>query len=364
MELRMEKDRIVQALQITNLAVNSKTALPILSNLLWEIDEKYLTMTATDLEIFIRHRVRIDSEIKTRFTAPAKRLKEIIASLPDGGVNLDFNPEKNKLNINAERITFSINTLPANDFPQVQITDKQKTITLPQPVLKQLLARTIFAVSRNDLRQVITGLCLEIKDKKLTLAGTDGRRLAMSLHDLDSGIEDFKCILPAKAVRPLLSILQPEGEVKLYPDKTLVGFELNETILGVRLIEGRFPEYRKVIPQETKIEFNLEVENLIKATKRAAIFTKEGSGIKYSFGNNKLTLTSNTPEIGEAKEELELESSREMEIVLNPRYILEALQNLNTEKVVLGLNDKDSPALIEPLNDGDYLQLIMPLRTE
>ena len=235
---------------------------------------------------------------------------------------------------------------------------------MQQPILKGLIAKTIFAASKDENRHTLTGLCLEIKDKRLTFAATDGRRLAVVSHDIDAGIDNLKCILPAKSMRYLMQILRPEGEVKIYPGKNLVCFEASNTILGVRLIEGEFPEYQQIIPKETKIEFNLEVEKLISATKRAAIFTKEGSGVKYSFGDNRLIFTSNTPEIGEAKEEVEIESSEKIDIAFSPQYFLDALQSINTKRVILGLNDSSSAAVIGPLNDGNCLQLLMPMQME
>jgi len=363
MELIIDRDQLVQALQFTNLAVSSKPTIEILSNLLLEINKGSLIITSTDLDIFIKHRIAIDSEIKARLTAPARKLRDIIASLPDAEITFKINPEKNKLYVIGKKTKFSINTVPADDFPKVEITDKQKSMTIPQPVLKEILSKTVFAVSKNESKHTLKGLCLEIKDKKITLIGTDGRRLAVVSHDIDLEIENSKYILPQKAIKQLLNILQTEGETNIYLSNNHACFKVNNTILGVRLIEGEYPEYRKIIPKESKIEFNLEVEKLIAATKRAALFTKEGSGVKYSFDKNRLTLSANIPEIGEAIEKMEIEGSEQINIVFNPLYVLDALQNVNTEKVVFSLNDGSSPALIEPVNNGGYLQLIMPMQT-
>lgn len=362
MEIMINKEELIEALQIANLAVGSNAKLPVLNNILFEINEGNLTTTSTDLEVFIKHSITINSDVKTRFTAPAKKLKDIIGSLNDAEINLGLNEKKKVLDIKGDNARFSLNTISADDFPKVEVAKKEKTIVIQQAILKELLARTIFAVSKDDKRYAITGICFEIKDNKLTLAGTDGKRLAIASHDLALDTEGLRFILPAKALRNILQLLQKEGDVTIYLDKSLAYFEIGNTLLGIRLIEGEYPDYQKIIPNETKIEFNIDVERLISATKRASIITKDGSGVRYSFKKEKLAITACASEIGDVRDEFEIEGSEEIEIVFYAQYILDALQNINSEKLMLVLNSSTSPAIIEPLNDGNYIQLIMPMQ--
>ena len=361
MQVKMSSDMLRKAVQVVNRAVSNNAGLSILQTILFEVNKNKLNLTATDMESFIQHRLIIDSADSDSFAIPAGITKEIVMALPDGEVSISHSDSTVK--VEAEKSEFKIKTLPAEDYPRVQALDNAETITMLQPVLKDLIDKTVFACSNNETHHALAGPCLTIKKNKVTLVATDGRRLAVVCHNNVAEIENSQYILPAKGMKCLSSLLSSEGDVKIFIDKKLVRFELANTTVGIRAIEGNFPEYEKVMRQNSKMEIVLDVKAVIDATKRVALLAEEKFfSVKYSFNGDKLVISSKSEGIGEAEEELKVENSQDIKIAFNPAYMIDALERMGTEKAILELKDETSPAILKPSEESDHTQVIMPVQ--
>ena len=239
---------------------------------------------------------------------------------------------------------------------------------LPQETVRAMMRKTSFAVSTDESRYVLNGIFLSLKDHKMTMVATDGRRLALVDEDVDVTEESAgEFIIPAKAVNELNRLLQEKGEVEIRYAENQASFNLkdekgNSVLIVTKLIEGNYPNYRQVIPSETKERITLVREEFLHALRRAEIMTSDKSNsVKLSFGKNKLEITANSPEVGEAKESLAVNyKGAEMAIAFNPKYMLDPLNALSNDEVFLELIDELSPGVLKI--NGPFLYVVMPMR--
>jgi DNA polymerase-3 subunit beta len=253
--------------------------------------------------------------------------------------------------------------LPKDDFPKLPEPDSATGAEIDQQVLKECLNLTTFAVSHDETRYVLNGILCVIKDGKLKLVATDGRRLAF----VQKGIAvppqfSFEAIIPTKTVQELNKILTEQGKVRLIPLKNQVIFNFGDIWVISRLIEGHFPNYEQVIPKEEKTVSTVDRETLLSAVRRASLLTSpESQSIKVDVLKNKLLISSRSPNLGEAREEVEADTEGDdLVIGFNPNYLIDVLKNLDVEKVSLRLSNPDKPGLVR--GKDDYLCVIMPMQ--
>jgi len=253
--------------------------------------------------------------------------------------------------------------LPEEEFPRFPEFGAGKALKIEQSVLRDMLRKTAYAVSNDETRYVLNGVFMGLKGDKLTVVATDGRRLALIEHDIEipKGSE-AELILPTKAVTELERLLADKGEVKLCIGENQILFETDGTTLATKLVEGTYPNFRQVIPTETKERISLERELLLSALHRASILASEKSqSVKLNFAKNTLTITATTPEVGEAKETLSINyKGKEITIAFNPQYMMDPLRNLDADEVFLELTDELSPGVIKV--NAPFLYVLMPMR--
>jgi DNA polymerase-3 subunit beta len=366
MNLTITKDQIIAGLQSVQNVVSTRTTLPILSNVLLRAEENHLEITATDLDVTVACKVEAKVAKPGATTLPVKKLFGIVREL-NGEIEIEVD-EKNIASIRSGSSYFKIHGLAAEEFPPLPKFKDDKKVTLSQETIRSMLKKTSFAVSTDESRYVLNGIYISLKEGKMTFVATDGRRLALVDEEVDvSEKSSGEFIVPAKAVGELTRLLQEKGSVEIKFGENQASFALlNENsfsiLLITKLIEGNYPNYRQVIPGEAKERISLVREELQQALRRAEIMTSEkANSVKLAFGKNNLTITANSPEVGEARETLAINyKGKEFAIAFNPRYLIDPLAALSDEEVFLELIDELSPGVLKI--KGPFLYVVMPMR--
>lgn len=367
MNLTISKDQLINGLQAVQNVVSTRTTLPILSNVLLRAEGDRLEFTATDLDVTITSAVEAKVKKSGSSTVPVKKLFGIVRELTNADIELQVD-EKNVCTIQSGASFYKINGLSADEFPPPPKFGDDKKVTLPQETVKGMMKKTSFAISSDESRYVLNGIFISLKDHKMTMVATDGRRLALADEEVDvSEKSQGEFIVPSKAVNELNRLLQDKGEIEVRYADNQAAFSLKDekgnTILIIsKLIEGNYPNYRQVIPAETKERVSLVREEFLHALRRAEIMTSEKSNsVKLNFGKNRLEITANSPEVGEAKETLAINyKGPEMAIAFNPKYMIDPLNALANDEVFLELIDELSPGVLKI--NGPFLYVVMPMR--
>lgn len=367
MNLTISKEQIINGLQAVQNVVSTRTTLPILSNVLLRAEGERLEFTATDLDVTITSAVEAKVKKGGASTVPVKKLFGIVRELASADIDLQVD-EKNVCSIQSGASFYKINGLSADEFPPPPKFGEDKKVTLQQETVKGMMKKTSFAISSDESRYVLNGIFISLKDHKMTMVATDGRRLALADEEVDvSEKSQGEFIVPAKAVNELNRLLQDKGEIEVRYADNQAAFALKDekgggVLLVTKLIEGNYPNYRQVIPAETKERVALVREEFLHALRRAEIMTSEKSNsVKLNFGKNRLEITANSPEVGEAKETLAINyKGPEMAIAFNPKYMIDPLNALTNDEVFLELIDELSPGVLKI--NGPFLYVVMPMR--
>lgn len=367
MKLTIAKDQLTLGLQSVQNIVGSRTTLPILSNVLLRASDKKLELTATDLDVTISCAVEAQVTQPGETTLPVKKLFCIVRELgvPEAELEVD---EKNNCAIRAGASYFKINGLPAEDFPPMPNLVDRKKVVLPQDKFRGMLRRTSFAVSTDETRYVLNGIFMSFKDHKATMVATDGRRLALTDEEVDVTSEcQGEFIMPSKAIVELNRLLLDKGEAEISFSENQAAIRLKaegapSVVIVTKLVEGSYPNYRQVIPSESRERIPLMREELQQALRRAEIMTSDKTNsVKLAFGKNTLAITSNTPDVGEARENLAVNyKGKDIAVAFNPTYLLDALKALDVDEVFFELTDELSPGVLKI--NGPFLYVIMPMR--
>ncbi len=362
MKIVISKDAVMSGLQMVHGVVNVRPTLPVLSNVLFQAQDEKLWMTTTDLEVTMRCAVEAKISKGGATTLPARRLLSIIRELPADNIEIEVD-EKNSASISCGASFFKILGLPEDEFPAIPKYDGGTTFTVDQKVLKEMLQKTFYAASNDETRFILNGTYVSFKGNKMTLVATDGRRLALTEHEMEFPKEsESEAIIPTKAVNELLRVLKDEGTVKIHMTKNQAGFEVNDVLLITKLIEGTYPNFKQVIPGQCEHRIPIEREAFLAALKRVALLTSDkASSIKLTFGKNKLKISAQSPDIGEAHETVPIKyMGKEMVVAFNPDYIMEPLRNLMTDEIFVEMTDELSPGVIKC--DVPFIYVLMPMR--
>jgi DNA polymerase-3 subunit beta len=362
MKFSVTKEKLLECLQQVQNVVSTRTTLPILSNVLLQANGTEVRLTTTDLDVGVRGSFEADVEKEGATTLPARRLFTIIRELPSSEIQFDVDG-KNAASIRSGQSFFKILGLPEEEFPPLPKFDDSKVVTIRQKDLRDGLRKTSYAISTDETRYVLNGVLFSFKDNKLTLVATDGRRLAMLDIDLEfPRSHEADIIVPTKAVTELQRLLADEGDVRVSVGSGQIAFDLNNTLLVSKLIEGNYPNYKQVIPGEMKERVTLERETFLNSLRRVSLLASDKSNsIKLKFTKNNIDVTANTPEVGEAKESLPVAyKGREFSIAFNPEFLMAPLRNLVEDEIFLDLIDEMSPGVIKI--QSPFLYVLMPMR--
>lgn len=363
MNITVQKDDLLKGIQTVQGAVSSKATLPILSNILLDAENGSLRLTATDLDIGISRTVPAEITEAGSITVPAKRFFDIIKEAP-AGENIQVIAKKNlSVQIESGKSFSRLMGIAKNDFPKIPEFDAPQPIVISQTLLSRMIRMTSFAMSRDETRYVLNGILFVFKDKNLRLVATDGRRLAMVEKDLakSSGITR-NVIVPNKTVQELGRALGDQGDVLLGLKENQLQFKIGDTVVTSRLIEGEFPNYEQVIPKKTKENVWINTRDFLSAARRASIFTnQESQSVRIELNKNRMVISKTTPDVGEVREELEAEyGGGEFSIGFNPNFLIDALKNIEDEKIQFGLTDPEKPGMIK--SQEDYTYIVLPMQ--
>jgi DNA polymerase-3 subunit beta len=362
MKFRISKEAFLEGLQKVQHVVSSRTTLPILSNVLIVAKGDRLQFTTTDLDVGITGSVMANVDKEGATTLPAKKIVNIVRELPASEVEVSVD-SKNIATIVSGSATFKVNGLSEAEFPPFPDFDGAKEFKIQQSDLRDGLKKTSYAISSDETRYVLNGIYTSFRDGKMTLVATDGRRLAMAESDLEfPASHETDVIIPTKAVQELQRLLGTEGELSLRLSDNQVSISVGDTLLVSKLIEGNYPNYRQVIPSDANERVELPREALLDTVRRVSLLASDkSSSVKLVFADNKVEISANSPDVGEAREEMLVKyEAKQIQVAFNPEFMMAPLRNLETETVYLDLIDEMSPGVIRI--DGSFLYVLMPMR--
>ena len=364
MKFNISRDALLKPLNLVAGVVERRQTLPILSNVLLRLEGKKLSLTGTDLEVELVGRVELESAgTDGEITVPARKLVDICKSLPDGST-IELKVESGKAVVKAGRSRFTLSTLAASEFPSVEEGAGELALELPQATVKRLIERTAFAMAQQDVRYYLNGMLLELKSGRLRMVATDGHRLALCTAPDTVSAGDAAVIIPRKGVLELSRLLEGEGDVSLIIGSNHVRAANSQFTFTSKLVDGKFPEYERVLPKspdKTVIGDRLELKQ---AFARTAILSNEKyRGVRLKLSNDTLDIMANNPEQEQAEEVVAVDyKGDKLEVGFNVSYLLDVLSVLDGKQVRMSLADSSSSALLEEAEAGDSLYVVMPMR--
>ena len=366
MRFSVGKNALLKELNLLQGIVEKKSTIPILSNVLIEtVNDSTISLVATDLDVSLLTECAAESVKPGSMVLQARKLFEIVRNLPDAEIN--FAKEDNDwVKVVCASSEFRIVGQAKEHFPSTPKAEKAG-VTIPASVLHALINRTVFAITQEESRYALNGALLLFGEGRLQMVATDGHRLSLAASDLESSGESFKVIIPKKALIELAKLTAgAEEDIEMSRDENHLYFEVQSRHLTSRMLAGQFPNYDLVLPKNNDKSISLNADKITQAIKRAALMADERShGIKIDLANGKLSITSQSADVGEAKEMIPLDYTGDsLSIGFNAQYMLDFLGVVGTDEVLFEFKDEQSPALLRPSGEGeaDYKYVVMPMR--
>lgn len=363
MKLEVTQENLARALSTVSRVAQSKTSLPILNNILFRADNNQLTLSATNLEVAITEQIGAKVSKNGTITIPARLMNDYIQNLPKGVITLEL--DGTKLLIQCEHYRSTMNGVVADEYPALpEITDAIEVV-LPAVVCKRAIQQTVITVSHDETRPILTGLYIHSHEGALYMAGTDGYRL--SERRILETSEDISAIVPASTLQDIVRVM-PDGcdEVRMQINEQQVKFTMDDVTITSRLIDGKYPDYRQLIPASSETKFESKVSEFVRVCKIASLFARESGGsitIKADASNGTVSIHSLASQLGENVSEIVAKPSSDGTITINSRYIIEALGVVDAEAIDFGFSGKLAPCVIRPTTDSSYTHIIMPLKS-
>lgn len=363
MQLQVTQENLAKALSSVARVANSRNTLPILANVMLKVMDNRLSVAATNLDIAITHYIGSKVTEEGAITVPARLTQDFVSSLPSGVIDLKL--EEHKLHISTDKYQSVINGILADEFPVMPGLSKGQSWSVPATVLKKALQQVILAASSDEARPTLTGVYLHTLSGKLYMVATDSYRLAEKA--LIATKEDIKLLIPASAMQDLLRILADyEEEVEVLHDDQQVRFKVGDIELVTRLIEGTYPDYRKLIPQAFSTTASLKRAELVNITKVSSLFARESAGsvtMQVNEAEQLISIRSIASQLGENTASASGDITGSGEVTLNSRYVLDGLNVVSGEGVDFCFNGKLEPCVLKDPKDVGYIHVIMPLKS-
>ena len=362
------KDTIIKALNAVVKGVASKTTMPILEGILIQTNDDEIKLTTYDLEIGIEYTMKCDIVENGNTVVNATMFTEIIRKLPNSEINISVN-ENNLLTIECQGALYKLATMNPEEFPELPKIEVENSIDIEQSALKNMIRKTIFAVSNDENRPIFSGCLFEIKDNKLNVVAIDGFRLALRNLNLPVAVNDFKAVIPAKTLNEVIKILSDSFEnVKIGVAKNQALFEMDNCKLVTRILDGEFLNYNSVIPSnwETRIRVNKadlqDSFERISLISSSSIEKEKKYPVKVSIDIGKMTISC-TNQTGDAKEEVFISTEgKYLEAGFNPKYFLDCLKAIDDEEIFVEFGSNISPCLVKSVENSNYVYMILPIR--
>ena len=366
MQFAINRETLLRPLQLVSGSLGGRPTLPILSNVLLNVDEDRLSMTGTDLEVEMIGRVMLEPGTQPgKTTVPARKLLDICRGLPEAAI-ITFQLEADRLILRSGRSRFSLSTLPAEEFPNIEDWESLLEYDISQLELKRLIESTQFSMASQDVRYYLNGMLFEATGKSLRTVATDGHRLATCRREVvEQDLPEQQLILPRKGVLELVRLLDNDDKpIRLQMGRNNLRAVSEGFVFTSKLVDGRFPDYRRVMPRNSDKYVLADREGLRQAFARAAILSNDKlRGVRLNLQENLLRITANNPEQEEAEELLDVSySGPELEIGFNVSYVLDVLNTLKCEQIKISMTDANSSALLEDASSDAALYVVMPMR--
>ncbi len=363
MNISFTQSELNAALQTAQKAVSSKSILPILSGILLNIDKGYIDFYSTDLELSIKYRMAADSKEKDAVVLPARLTADIVKNLPEAKINLDIDGKGGSVKLSCGLSSFDIRTYSAEDFPRFPKLQSEKTILISGKKLSSAVKQVIKAVSKDETRPVLCGILMTINKGKLKMVTTDSYRLA--IHETaveNNAADDISVIIPARCMDEVSKICG-DGDIEVGLAKNQIYFNLGNIAIVSRLIEGNFPNYQQLLPDNCELRVKLNKDSLVSALKRVSLLAHNNALVKMKIDETKVQISAITADIGSAVEDIDAEvSGNGMEIAFNAQYVIDGLSSIVEEEIFIELNNPLKPGIIRPVEAQDFLYLAMPVR--
>ena len=368
MKFSVNQQDLQQALNYCQGVIEKRSTLPILSNILLDVKNSNLTITATDLDLIFIHQIENVEVIEEGSTTTvSSTMYDIIRKL-SAGKKINLSLTENRLKVESEKSLFNLNCMSAAEFPLTDENFNQNEFSIKSKHFLKLLNKCKFSVSNDETRHYLSGIFFhqtQVDDKNfLTAAATDSHRMSISKIKLENKVEFEPIILPKKTIFQLCSLLENyDGDVKISNIKSKIKFEINNSILISKLIDGKFPNYIQVIPKNNQKKLEIDLKLFLDSVDRvASVSLDKKDGVKFNMSKDLLKLSVNNTNSGDGKESLNVKFDHDLEISFNSRYLIDVASQLDGEKIEIFFNDTGSPALIKDPSDFDSIFVVMPMK--
>jgi DNA polymerase-3 subunit beta len=365
MQLKAERDPLLDALQTAARALSTRTTLPSLGGILLAVAGGKAIARATDGELAVS--VEVDAEVEGdgEMLLPGQLLTNVARALPPGTVTLSERSDKGDVELTAGTAQFHLRLLDKADFPPLPGLEGE-TLRMPAGALAETVDRVARAASRDEVRPILTGILVSVEESTLTMVATDSYRLSVKRTELEGDAPTaFEANVPARAMRELARVVDQNSveEVQIALPGSQIVFRAGGVTMSSRLIEGQFPSYRQLLPDAFDHDVRLPQSELLEVTRRIRHLAQRNAPLKLAFAEGELTVAAETPEIGDASESMPCSFSGEaMEIAFNPQFFIEGIESVDTEELVLRLTSPLRPGLLQPAGSEDFSYLVMPIR--
>ncbi|MBI5701511.1 DNA polymerase III subunit beta [Candidatus Saganbacteria bacterium] len=373
MEFIINKSELSYGVSLVERVVATRSTLPIIGNILFEVTKSGLKLSANNLEMGIEVTLKAKVLKEGSILIPAKTLSGIVSKLPDDDISFKLK-DKGLIGINYKKSNFNIHGLPPDEFPQLPKVKETKSISVEGKVLIDMIGQTVFSASTSEDKYVLNGILIETgksahDSTNLRMVATDGYRLSKSGVKVEGLADIVSVIVPSKSMGEILRILSqdPDGTAKITIGPDQMSFKYKDTFLVSRLIQGQFPDYRQVIPKSTETKITIDLQSFLSSVERAAVIASQSANIvKIEVKAGQLHIMAQAPDVGSVDEviEVEIKGKEKGLVAFNVRLLADALKVMDTDKVVLELGEALSPGLIRPKDGTEFVYIVMPIRTQ
>lgn len=370
MKFIVKKDVLLESLNNTARAISTRNLIPILTGIKFELKEEGLYLYASDTDISIRSFIEKDKLTSVNETGSivigGKYIVEIIKKLPNTDITIEV-IDGYKLIITTDNTEFNLNGINPNEFPNLDLDETKEPIMLKIGVFKEIINQTVFAISQNETRPLLTGINFKFNKNNLEVIATDSYRLSRKFIEIDHSVENsIDMVIPGKNLIEFIKMLDDDSEaleMHLFSNKVL--FKYKNLVFLSRLLSGTYPASANVIPNEFNIEFECSFSDLYNMIDRASLLTsdREKNIIKLSLSSNELMISSNSPEIGRVEEKMSIDYDKEISISFSSKFMLDAIKSFNRDKITICMNNDSSPIIIKNNDDNSLIQLVLPIKT-
>jgi len=363
MNIICSKQKLQEGISIVTKAITGKTTMPVLEGIYMEANKEGLTLIGSDMDVSIETKVEADVIKEGSIVIDSKIFSEIIRKLPNSDVKIEI-AENDLIQITCEKSVFNLVFMNSSDYPALPNINEDLSVEVPQNLLKNMIKGTSFAIAQDEARPILQGILFEVKNKELNLVALDGYRLAVrsELLDVDDNIE---VVIPGKTLNEVSKILEDNNDiVKITFTNNHILFNINNTKIISRLLDGKFVNYISLLPQEYKLLVNVKKQDLQQGIERASLMAKDGNSnlIRLDVQEDTLVITSNS-QLGKVREEVSINlQGSEVQIAFNSRYLLDVLKNMEEEDVVIEMTSSVSPCVIKGKNSNNAKYLVLPVR--